>query len=242
MSTIGQIIAEFGKNKRKLHKQMGTGSIQIDPETEELYILSWAHIFVKDKKEDTQSDESSEGTISEFEFAEKATLYLTLDEKLIKGEWVLIRIKIPLTSFKIHPKYDKFWRFDLAVAKFEKELLFNDWNKALKDNFWDTLIAQIPNFGRWEEQEQIEIVGHTLNGAQLVSKGQWEITTINTSKILMYDKLTSYAGQSGAPIYKLLPQKKFSNSIWEQERELIGLHIGKYQDIKVGVGIENLEI
>lgn len=84
----------------------------------------------------------------------------------------MVRLKIPLISFRIHPKYDKFCRYDIAVATFDKDQLLKDCGRGLKESFWRNVKRQIPKVGRGQEQQRIEIVGHTLNGAQLVSKGK----------------------------------------------------------------------
>ena len=47
-------MTEFSAGKGKVQRQMGTGSLQIDPETDELFVLTWAHLFVNEKPQTTE--------------------------------------------------------------------------------------------------------------------------------------------------------------------------------------------
>ncbi|CAI2363412.1 unnamed protein product [Moneuplotes crassus] len=240
LATVGQIEAEFAVRDKKVHKQFGTGSLQIDPDTDEIFVLTCAHIFVNELQPDFEASDSISKSSDEIEYAQRSNFYITLEESEIDGEWALVRLKIPLMSFKIHPLYDKFCKYDIAVATFDKQKLLKECGRGLKNNFWENIKSHIPVIGQGEKKEEIEVVGHTINGTQLVSKGDCELMEIGW---IMYENITSYAGQSGAPIYKLnVPKRKLLQEPSEQERTLIGLHIGKYQDIKVGIAMnENLE-
>lgn len=72
--TIGQIVTEFYK-KDTVFQNTGTGSIQIDPETNELFILSCAHLFVNE----VHKHKSIETHSNNFQYADKATFYLDLN-------------------------------------------------------------------------------------------------------------------------------------------------------------------
>lgn len=61
---MGQIETEFPLVGEKLYKQYGTGSLQIDEETDELYVLSCAHIFVRDCQEKSDRYEGNFHSLS----------------------------------------------------------------------------------------------------------------------------------------------------------------------------------
>lgn len=82
------------------------------------------------------------------------------------------RLKIPLTSFKVHPKYNAFCSYDIAIAKFDAKALSRSLSEKQLKLFLKSLKKHIPPLGSVAQKACIEIVGHTISGIQLVSKGR----------------------------------------------------------------------
>jgi V8-like Glu-specific endopeptidase len=134
----------------------------------------------------------------------------------------------------VHPKYNAFCSYDIAIAKFDPKALSKSLSEKQIKSFFKSLKKNIPPLGSLAKKACIEIVGHTMSGIQLISKGkfgsqfsgEWEVMDVGECKIIVYPEVNTFNGQSGGPIYMV-----------DDQRELVGIHVGKYSKLKAGLGL-----